>query len=247
MSDNKLFLYKRPNHATVITDSEKDPKTGTLLIKKQMAVSAFVGIDIAVRGVSIGGTTMVEALRILRKIEKASHDVPNLQDRYLILKPSERKIVETSVTTFNWSKFCTENGINLWTSWLDFLNGFDPEADEYASTWLEYDPMNPPIEYATWKLQHDKDIAAYNDRIAKAEAAAAAKKQAASAAKTTVPVTTEATAEVEATAAVVGDTVTDAALAAIKLAQSSSTDTEAVPSTQDQAPAPAPAPAPANE
>lgn len=169
----QLFLYKRPDHAKVITETAKDPKTGTLIVKKQSLVSAFVGIDIAVRGIAIGGNTMVEALRVLRKIEKSSHAVANLQDRYLILKQSERKIVETSVTTFNWSKFCTDNGINLWVNWLEFLDGFDPESDEYSNTWLAYDPLTPPAEYAAWKVQHDKDIRDYDARVAAAENAAA--------------------------------------------------------------------------
>lgn len=169
----QLFLYKRPDHAKVITETAKDPKTGTLIVKKQSLVSAFVGIDIAVRGIAIGGNTMVEALRVLRKIEKSSHAVANLQDRYLILKQSERKIVETSVTTFNWSKFCVDNGINLWINWLEFLDGFDPESDEYSNTWLAYDPLTPPAEYAAWKVQHDKDIRDYDARVAAAENAAA--------------------------------------------------------------------------
>lgn len=190
----QLFLYKRPNHVNVITESAKDPKTGTLIVKKQTLVSAFVGIDIAVRGVSIGGNTMVEALRVLRKIEKSSHAVANLQDRYLILKPGERKLIETSVTTFNWSKYCTDSGINLWINWLEFLEGFDPESESYAATWISYDPMNPPEEYATWKTQHTADIAKYNERVANAEKAAATKKaeQVTASAVESTPVATEA-------------------------------------------------------
>jgi hypothetical protein len=203
----QLFLYKRPDHAKVITETAKDPKTGTLIVKKQSLVSAFVGIDIAVRGIAIGGNTMVEALRVLRKIEKSSHAVANLQDRYLILKQSERKIVETSVTTFNWSKFCTDNGINLWVNWLEFLDGFDPESDEYSNTWLAYDPLTPPAEYAAWKVQHDKDIRDYDARVAAAENAAADK------AASTKDVGTE--------------TVTEAALQAINIA--ADTATEPVP------------------
>lgn len=203
----QLFLYKRPNHVNVITESAKDPKTGTLIVKKQTLVSAFVGIDIAVRGVSIGGNTMVEALRVLRKIEKSSHAVANLQDRYLILKPGERKLIETSVTTFNWSKYCTDSGINLWINWLEFLEGFDPEAEDYASTWLAYDPLKPPAEYAAWKLQHEKDIALYNERVALAEQAAA---------KTEAEVATHSTGN---------EDVTEAALAAIAVAASSTSGT----------------------
>ena len=205
----QLFLYKRPDHAKVITETAKDPKTGTLIVKKQSLVSAFVGIDIAVRGIAIGGNTMVEALRVLRKIEKSSHAVANLQDRYLILKQSERKIVETSVTTFNWSKFCTDNGINLWVNWLEFLDGFDPESDEYSNTWLAYDPLTPPAEYAAWKVQHDKDIRDYDARVAAAENAAADR------AASTKDTGTE--------------TVTEAALQAINTVANTTTAIESVP------------------
>lgn len=167
----KLFLYKRPNHA-VVNDTDRDPATGTVIVKGKSLVSAFFGLDLAVRSVSLGGGTLAEALRVLRKIDKASHTIPQLQDRYLILKQSERKIVEHAVSTFNWSRFCEEQNMNIWISWVEFLEGFDTESDVYAATWLSYDALNPPAEFAEWKLSHSTALEKYNKQVADAEAAA---------------------------------------------------------------------------
>jgi hypothetical protein len=167
----KMYLYHRPNHA-VVSDTDRDPETGTVIMRGKSLVSAFFGLDLAVRSVCLGAGTLAEALRVLRKIEKANHAVPQLQDRYLVLKPSERKLIEHACNTFNWSRFCEEQGMNIWTGWMEFLEGFDPESDVYAKTWISYDPLNPPTEYADWKLAHSTDLAHYNARVAAAEAAA---------------------------------------------------------------------------
>ena len=165
----KHYLYRRPDHA-IVKMPQRQPGSNTVLVT-DCAVSAFNGIEIALRGTKIGGGTLVESLRILRRIEEASHDVPKLEARYLVLKPSERKLIEEAVVQFDWSKFCADTGANLWTNWMEFLEGFDPESDRYAKTWIAFDPLNPPTEYADWKAKHTADLAAYNEAVAAAEAA----------------------------------------------------------------------------
>lgn len=171
----KTYLYRRPDHA-VVKMPQRTPGSNTVLVT-DVAVSAFQGIEIAVRGTSIGGGTLVEALRVLRKIEEASHDVPKLEARYLVLKPSERKLIEDAVAKFDWSKFCADTGANLWTNWMEFLEGFDPESEEHKKTWIAFDPLNPPAEYVDWKSKHTADLAMYNEAVAAAEAAKLASTQ----------------------------------------------------------------------
>lgn len=168
MAIEKQYLYQRPKH-TVIRVPDRLPNGATRFV--EAAVSAFQGIEYAIRGTSLKEPTFVEALRVLRKIEKASHEVPALQHRYLVLKPSERKLIEQAVTKFNWSEFCTNNNIDVWIQWGDFLDGFDSESDIYAETWQAFDPLNPTKEYAEWKQQHQTALEKYNQSIADAEAA----------------------------------------------------------------------------
>lgn len=169
MASEKMYLYQRPKH-NIIRVPERLPNGATRFV--EAAVSAFQGIEYAIRGTSLKEPTFVEALRVLRKIENASHEVPALQHRYLVLKPSERKLVEQAVTKFNWSEFCTNNTIDVWLQWGDFLEGFDSESDVYADTWQAFDPLNPTKEYAEWKQQHQIALEKYNQSVANAEAAA---------------------------------------------------------------------------
>ena len=169
----KTFLYKRPKHSQLQL-VQKDKDTGTLIQQGIQPVSAFAGIDAAVRGVSLGGGNLHESLRILRKLEKASHREFNLHPMYVEFTSAEKDIIVNSVNQFNWSKLCADIGHNLWTNWLDFLAGFVSDDELFAQTWIEYDPTNPPAEYAAWKIEYAEALAAYNKAVEEAEARAAA-------------------------------------------------------------------------
>jgi hypothetical protein len=168
----KMYLYRRPDHA-LVNAPEKLPNGATRFVK--VAVSVFQGIEFAIRGTCLKEPTLIEALRVLRKIDAASHDVPKLQARYVILKQSERKLIEMAIAKFDWSRFCNDNGMDVWLMWDAFLEGVDPESEVYSKTWIEYDAMKPPAEYVEWKAQHEVELAAYNNAVAKAEAEALAK------------------------------------------------------------------------
>lgn len=176
----KTYLYRRPKHH-VLNLINKDPKTGTLIHEGQQLISAFAGIDLAVRGVSMNNGALVECLRILRKIEKAGHREVALQYEYIEFTEAEKKIIETSVLGFGWSKHASEIGHNLWVSWMAFLEGFDPESETYKEAWLEYDPMNPPPAYVESKRRVEAAREKYEAEVRKAEEEAIAKKAAASA------------------------------------------------------------------
>jgi hypothetical protein len=174
MTAVKTYLYKRPAHNT-LTITSPDPSTGTPIVRGRHLVSAFAGIDMAVRAVAMNGQNLVEVLRIIRKLEKAMHREVALHAQYVEFTTVEKKIITDSILQFPWSRNAQELGHNLWIMWTSFLEGFDDTSDTYASTWLEYDPMNPPEEYATWKIKHAQDIATWESKVKEAEEAAAAK------------------------------------------------------------------------
>lgn len=170
----KTYLYRRPKH-NVLTLVNKDPETGTLFPQGQQLISAFAGIDLAVRGVSMNNGALVECLRILRKIEKVGHREVALQHEYIEFTEAEKKIIETSVLGFGWSKHAQEIGHNLWVSWTSFLEGFDPESETYAEAWIAYDPMNPPAAYVESKRKVEAAREKYEAEVLKAEEEALAK------------------------------------------------------------------------
>ena len=163
----KMFLYCRPNH-TLIKSPEKLPNGAVRYV--QLAVSAFQGIEYAIRGTSLQAPTLIESLRVLRKFDAASHDVPALHARYVVLKQSERKLVEQAIAKFDWTRFATDNNMDVWLLWTEFLECVDSESEVYAKTWIEYDPMNPPAAFVQWKAEHEKRLAEYNKAVADAEA-----------------------------------------------------------------------------
>lgn len=170
------YLYKRPNHSIIrVVDTDKD--TGTPIVKAEHYVSAFTGIDLAVRSVSMSGGKIADALRIIRKLEKASHRDVNLHSLYVEFTAHEKKIIETSALEFDWSKFCASNNTNIWINWLLFLEGFVEGTETHLKTWIPFDPKDPPAEYATWLLEHEKRIQAYDAEV-RAATEAAAKKEA---------------------------------------------------------------------
>lgn len=171
------YLYKRPTHS-ILRVVDNDPVTNTPIVKQEHYVSAFNGIDLAVRAVSMNNGHLAEALRIIRKLEKASHRDPKLHAQYVEFTAQEKKIIEDSVLGFDWSKFCTQNNTTLWTNWTGFLEGFVSETEIYEKTWLSFDPKNPPSEYAAWLLEHEKNLAAYDAEVRAATEAAAKKAEA---------------------------------------------------------------------
>lgn len=171
------YLYKRPNHS-VIRVVDTDPITKTQIVKEEHYVSALIGIDLSVRSVSMNGGTLADALRIIRKIEKAAHRDTRLHAMYVEFTAKEKKIIEDSVLGFDWSKFCATNNTNIWTNWIGFLEGFIAETETYGKTWIPFDPKNPPVEYATWLLEHEKAVAAYDAEVRAATEAAAKKAEA---------------------------------------------------------------------
>jgi hypothetical protein len=144
-------------------------------------VSAYAGINEAIKATGLsGGTNLVDSLRIINKLDKASnYQSADLIDEYVIFTESEKKLIVDSVSAFNWAKLAAESGNTVWTNWAGFLSGIvDSESEEYALAWTEYVATNPPVEYAEWKTKHTADIAAYNQAVADAEAAAIARKAA---------------------------------------------------------------------
>lgn len=174
MTAVKTYLYKRPAHNT-LTIMSVDPETKTQVVQGRHLISAFAGMDMAVRGVAMNGQNLVEVLRIIRKLEKAMHRQIMLHAQYVEFTAIEKKIITDSILQFPWSKNAQELGHNLWITWTTFLEGFDDSSDVYASTWLEYDPMNPPEEYAAWKIQHAKNISEWEAKVREAEETAASK------------------------------------------------------------------------
>lgn len=170
----KTFLYKRPAHHPTKVIERRD---GNMVLAGEIQTSAFDGIDAAIRGVAMGNNTLAMAIRILRKLEKAKHEhEPNLHHQYVVFTEQEKQIICSAMNQFNWSEFGAQTGNTTWTRWIDFLEGFDAESELFSKVWLEYDPMKPPAEYAEWLVQYEKDLAAYNEKVAAARAAVLATK-----------------------------------------------------------------------
>jgi hypothetical protein len=184
----ETYLYKRPQHF-LLRIIANDPDTNTQILKGEQAISAFAGIDIAVRGVSMNNGQLADSLRIIRKLEKASHRETSLHDLYVEFTAQERKIIEASVIGFDWSKFCAQNNTNLWINWIEFLEGFIEGTDTNKATWTVFDPKNPSEDYASWKLAHAELIESYNAEVKAAELRAAAKAAEAKTAEAQAPKT----------------------------------------------------------
>jgi hypothetical protein len=171
----KTFLYKRPaHHMTKIIEKRGD----VTMLAGELPTSAFVGIDAAIRGVAMGNNTLAIAIRILRKLEKAMHThETSLHHLFVEFTEQEKQIICSAVNQFNWSEFAVQTGNTTWTRWIDFLEAFDTESDAHKSSWTEYDPLKPSVEYAEWRVQYAKDLAAYEQKVAEARAAALAANQ----------------------------------------------------------------------
>ena len=174
------YLYRSPGHARVrLLNRNPD---GTSVDAGFQLVSAFSGIGEAVKAYGLtGGANLVDSLRVINKLDKASnYQAADLIDEYIVLTESEKKLIVDAVTAFNWAKFAAETGNTVWTNWAVFLSGIvDTESEAYAAAWIEYVSTNPPVEYAEWKAKHTVDVAAYEQAVADAEAAAIARKAAA--------------------------------------------------------------------
>lgn len=176
----KSYLYRRPAHINVRM-VEKDPETGTNVEKGTQVVVAFAGISEAVKATSMQAGQLVDSIRLLKKLDAPfKHGVLELVDEYIVVTEAEKALMLNAVNSFNWSKFSADTGNTVWINWIGFLAGFNEEfTDEYKFTWTEYDPLNPPVEYAEWKLKHAAAVDARLAAIKQAEEAAVAAKKAA--------------------------------------------------------------------
>lgn len=173
METKKNYLYRRPAHVEVQA-VEQDPKTQTFIFKGMRKVSAYTGLIEAVKATSMQGAHLVDSIRLIKKFTTAlERPTPELCDEYIVVTNAERDLLTAAVSSFNWSKYAEVSGNSVWVNWLDFLAGFNSEFEtEYAFTWTEYDPLNPPVAYAEWKQTHQAALAAYAEKVAAAEKAA---------------------------------------------------------------------------
>lgn len=176
-NNTKAWLYHRPKHAAV-TLVDKLPN-GNNVARGVQAVSAFTGIMEAVKATSMGNGQLIDSLRIIKKLDSANqYPDANLIEEYVVFTEAEKALIIAAVTGFNWSKFVAESGNTVWTSWVEFLAGFNAEfEEEYARSWIAYDPLNPPVEFAEWKKKHAASKAEYEAKVAEAEARALASKE----------------------------------------------------------------------
>lgn len=173
----KTWLFRVPNPGVVRVVQPNAEGVQTYM--GDQLVSAFAGIDEAIRYVGFNGQNLVENLRLLRKFEKAAHKrEPGLDFLYIEVTESEKNTIVSAGAGFNWSAYAAQTGNSLWIHWMDLLEIFDTESEAHARAFRVYDPMNPDAEYVEFKRWHAERLAAYEKQIAEAEAKALADKQA---------------------------------------------------------------------